>query len=85
MKEIKTEKNTLADEIDIMIDAKINQLPFPQKCKINRVYDDGKHLDIELNGEILEYLQFIGGNAVVNNTAVILYCNGDFNDAIVIV
>ena len=85
MKNVNNKKKTIADEIDIMIDAKINQLPFPQKCKINRVYDDGKHLDIELNGVILKYLQFIGGNAVVNHTAVILYCDGNFNDMIVIV
>lgn len=85
MKEVKTEKDTLADEINIMIDAKINQLPFPEKCSIHRVYDDNKHIDIKLNDEILSYLTYVGGTPVVNHTALLVYCNGDFNDVIVIV
>ena len=85
MKEVKTEKKTIGDEINIMIDAKINQLPFPEKCSIHRIYDDNKHIDVKLNDEILSYLTYVGGTPVVNHTALLVYCNGDFNNVIVIV
>ena len=85
MKEENNEKKTIGDEIDIMIDAKINQLLFPQKCTINRVYSDGEHIDVKINDDVISYLKFVGGTPVVNHIAVLVYCDGDFNDMIVIV
>lgn len=78
-----TEK-TLADEIITIIQSEANNNPAPTRCTIKKVYSDNKHTDVKTNIGTLEYIETIGNNITVGNIGIIIYCDGDTNNPIII-
>lgn len=76
---------SINDQIEIIIDDKLNKLPYPVKCRITKVYTGNEYVDVETeNGEVLTYILAIGNNKIVGKTGVILYLNGGFTDCIIL-
>ena len=75
--------STLADEINVMIDHKIKQLPVNQKGTIKKVYNDPTFVDIQLDTGIVNYVKCIG-TAEVGAEAVLFFLNNSYNEYIVI-
>ena len=79
-----TDNSTLADEINLMIDSKINEIPTPMRCKITKVYDDNNHVDITSDLGDLEYIETIGATPTVNKKGILIFLNNDPSDMMVI-
>ena len=79
-----TDNTTLSDEIDIMIDSKINEIPTPIRCTITKVYDDNNHVDINTDKGDLEYIETIGTTPTVNKKGILIFLNNDPSDMMVI-
>ena len=79
-----TDNSTLADEVNIMIDSKINEIPTPMRCTITKVYDDYNHVDITSDLGDLEYIETIGGLPIVNKKGILMFLNNDPSDMMVI-
>lgn len=76
---------SINDQIEIIIDDKLNKLPYPVKCRITKVYTGNEYVDVETeNGEVLTYILAIGNNKIVGKTGVILYLDGGFTDCIIL-
>ena len=74
-------ERTFADEISVMIQDAIRQIPVPQKGVIKQVYPDEQHVDIEVKTQILKYVETMG-TPVVNAPGVLLFLNGNIDDYI---
>lgn len=70
-------------QIQTMIQNKIDDQPQPVECKITHIYDDG-HVDISTKkyGE-LKYLETIVEHDI-GDKSVLLFLNNDINERIVI-
>ena len=74
----------ISEAIKGMINAEANNNPAPTLSTITKVYDDGKHINAELNnGETIEYVLTIG-NPVKNEEAIIIFLDGDSDNPIAI-
>lgn len=80
----KKSNKTINDEIDTMIIHRIQQIPYPIRCTITKVYDDNKHVDITSESGDLKYVETIGNNLAVNNTGILIFLNGSSDDYIII-
>lgn len=70
--------------IEIQINNKLREQPYPVKCKITKVYDGNEYVDVSTDNGNHEYIQAIGNNKIVGKTGVLIYLNGGFTDCIVI-
>ena len=78
------DKNGLVQQLQILIQDEINQLPKNVRCTVRRAYEDNKHVDIELDiGGTVDYVEFIGTNRI-GADGVILFLNQDVHDYIVV-
>lgn len=77
-------EQTIGEIIQNQIENSLNQFPTPMRCKITKVYDDQKHVDINCDLGDMEYVEVIANNPTVNNLGVIIFLNGSNEDFIVI-
>ena len=78
-------ENTINGEMDTIVQNRINELFFPTRCKIKKIYPDNLHVAVETNnGEIVSYVETIGNNLKVGNTGILLFLDGNSEDYIVI-
>ena len=76
--------NTLADEIIAIIKSEANNNPAPEKCTIKKVYDDNKHVDVEMPNGIIKYIDALGTNIREGMEAVIIFFDESREDYVVI-
>ena len=76
-------ERTIGEEIEIIVDDKISQIPQPTRCTITKVYEDNKHIDAETEAGIIKYAETIG-TPIPGNNGVIIFL-GSLDDYIVIV
>ena len=68
----------VCDEIDVMIQSAIGQLPRPQIVFITKVYSDDVHVDCKnKQGDVLEYIPTISHDLAVNNTGLLIVTEDD--------
>ena len=79
-----TKNKTLADEIITLINSEANNNPAPIRCTIKKIYNDNQHVDAETQIGLLEYVETIGNNLSTGNLGVIIFCDGDYNNPIII-
>ena len=75
---------TMGEIIQSQLDSRLQQLPFPIRCKITKVYDDNKHVDIDSDFGEQTYIECIANNPTVNNIGILVFLNGTNEDMIVI-
>lgn len=78
-----TVSNSLGEEIEITINSKIANIPYPVKCEITRVYSDNR-VDVDTDLGNLSYVECIGNNLSVGNVGILLFLNGKDDEYIVI-
>ena len=68
----------LSDEIDVMIQNAISQLPRPEIIFITKIYEDENHVDCKTKAEEkLEYIPTISNNLTVGNTGLLIVTKDD--------
>lgn len=74
-----TEKRTLNDEVEVMINDKIQQIAFPTECEITHIYTDGK-VDIisTLYGEI-HYITTHGKTPVIGDKGILIFLENNYD------
>lgn len=75
---------TLEAELQTLIRSEINNVAFPIRCKIRKIYDDNLHVDAETEIGVLQYVETIGSNLAIGNQGVLVFLNGNVEDYIVI-
>ncbi len=75
---------TLADEIITLINNEANNNPAPTKCTIKKVYSDNNHVDAETDIGTLTHVETISSNLQVGNIGIVVYCDGDYDNPIII-
>ena len=75
--------NSLAEEIEILIDSKISNIPFTLYCKIIKVYSDN-YVDVETDLGGFSYIKNIGENASVGDDGLIIFIDGNSNKPVCI-
>ena len=75
--------DTLTNEIQILINNTINQIPYPTRCTITRVHSNTR-IDIKTDNGELEQVECIANNPTIGNTGILVFLNGGTNDYIVI-
>lgn len=77
--------NTRLDsQIEPIVNQQINQLPFPVRCNITKVYNDDFHVDVMTENGVLKYAETIGNNLAVGNLGVVLFLDNSFDDYIIL-
>lgn len=74
-----SEKRTLNDEVEVMMDDKISQMPFPTEAEITHIYTDGK-VDIisTLYGEI-HYITTHGKTPTIGDTGILIFLENNYD------
>lgn len=75
-------KRTINDEINDMIESKLDEIPFPQQCTITKVYGDG-HVDVATEDGSLSY-QRCFGSATVGELGLLIFQENSDTDTIII-
>lgn len=77
---------TINDEIEIIIESKLEEQPAPQQVHIRNVYEDGHHVDVEIDetGQLLKYVWCIGNDLQVDRLGIVFYLDNDFQNPIII-
>ena len=78
------ENRTINEEIELIIQDKLNKQPYPTRCKIVQKYADNIHADIETEDGIIQYVETISNNLTVGNPGILLFLDGNENNMIVI-
>ena len=78
-------QNTLTQQIQILIQDEIQQIPAPTTCTLYQTYsDDPNHADIETEDGILKHIPKIGGNTI-GNPGVVIFIDNDPNQPYAII
>lgn len=75
---------TLAEEIITIVQSVANNNPAPTKCTIKKVYSDNNHVDAETDIGTLTHVETISSNLQVGNIGIVVYCDGDYDNPIII-
>lgn len=74
-------ERTLADEITLIVDSRIAELPSNLECIISKVYENG-FVDVNTENGVIEYVDCIG-SAELNKKGLVLFLDTNFENAIV--
>ena len=78
-----SQNRTINDEIEDIINSKLQELAYPTRCTILKTYPDGyTDINTELWGKI-EYVETIG-NPEPEDVGVLIFLENDYNKRIVI-
>ena len=78
-------QNTLTQQIQILIQDEIQQIPAPTRCTLYQTYlDDPNHADIETEEGIIKHVEKIGGNTI-GNPGVVIFIDNDRNQPFAII
>lgn len=80
---MKNEKR-LDTPIQLIVTQELNQLPFPLRCNITKVYEDNFHVDATTKNGVIKYAETIGNNLAVGNLGVVLFLDNDFKDYVIL-
>lgn len=73
---IKITERTINDEIDDMIEYKLQQIVTPRECTIKKIYEDGCTDIMFEDGGILKYVKTIG-EPTVNAVGIVIFVDND--------
>ena len=77
-------KSRLDKQIQPIVNQEINQLPFPIRCNITKVYEDDFHVDVNTEHGVLKYAETIGNNLEVGNLGIVLFLGNSFEDYVIL-
>lgn len=77
-------QSTLCEELQILNQNMIQQIPSPTRCQITKIYDDNNHVDILCADGELKYVETISNNLQIGNTGILIFLNGSYDEYIVL-
>ena len=77
-------ERTLSEEIILIIQDQITQIPQPTTATITKINDNGTvNIDTYRYGT-LKYVPTYGKQPVINQDAILIFINGDFENHVII-
>ena len=74
---------SLSNEIKIIVQDEIKQIPYPIRCKITKVHSTTR-VDIKSDIGELTQVECIANNPTVDNTGILVFTDGTTDNPIVI-
>ena len=75
--------SSLVDEIITIVKSEANNNPPPQRCIIQKIYDDNNHADVKTENGVLKFVEVLGSPTLYSD-AVLLFFNEELTDYIAI-